>query len=193
MIGPIAYPDHEASFSCLSTRPVNVALSTGSSALRVWLPAQRLSHSSSLEAYFSLQRLWAYPFEALLRFSNGEKVSHLPPFSHFPAEHFSPASVPQRLSPAEPAASLFATRLFRSGRDLLLPWEFQSFGFSSRRATKPASPRLRPLSSLPPHHLTALKRLDHGVYSPAEPVCPPERVPTRSTFLPTVVRHLFGR
>lgn len=87
----------------------------------------------------------------------------------------------------------FATWLFRPGRDPMLPWDFRSLGFSPRQATLSESTRRGPLSFLPPYLLTKEVRLNLRVYSPAESVFPPERVPTRLTFLPTDVRHLFRR
>lgn len=87
----------------------------------------------------------------------------------------------------------FATWLFRPGRDPMLPWDFPSLGFSPRQATLSVSIRRGPLSLLLCPFLTKEVQVSHRVFTPAESVFPPERVPTRLTFLPTDVRHLLRK
>jgi hypothetical protein len=51
--------------SLLRTRPAGFTVPTGGPVHGVWLPSRRCPAPQSLEAFFSLQRSWASPFEAL--------------------------------------------------------------------------------------------------------------------------------
>jgi hypothetical protein len=114
-------------------RPEIVALTSGSSALRVWLPSQRLSLSFPQELLSAPDAPELYPSEL---FSSRAIEGRLPfPFSapalfHKPRKGFVPAL--QRLDPAREAVPLIAARVFTSGRGHLLSWVSPPFGLSLR-------------------------------------------------------------
>jgi hypothetical protein len=114
---PSAFPDDPTLFSRPSgSRPQSVALNSGRSTLRVWLPSQRLVSRSSLGT-FHPQRSWASLFRAFLHLHGRICVSTNPLRSCAFLKDF-PSLLPalQRLAPTVTAVPFFAPQRFRSGQ-----------------------------------------------------------------------------